>query len=1736
MKKLLFVFGTLLLALTGVHGQNACQIVITGSFDSECMYDFKTLPVYETPDIMVACQNSTVTYTAYADVGTATVSGYIWEVYGDVSHTASGNQVTVNWSNASWGMVVVTVTTTTGDTCTKSSYVGLIESPTVAAATVPAYTINSNGDKVIRVCDLGRVEFVDQSSANGSDLAGFFWESKQGGTSTTPNYVLEGVTADDLVVHRVYNNCGCYDEEIYYIEVLKGNPLELECYGTVCDGALVEYTVISPVCHDYIWHVEGGTLVHGQYSGRPVVQWDRPQGGYGVLSLDGVQCGDQICPAMMSVRVPVIQDSLAIEGSQSVCLGESVLYRLPLFGSTEYTWDISPSVPEQGLYEHGNEMRYTFTDTGTYHITVSYRCDFLDCGPYHTRDLTVTVRPQLDIVGNDRICTSNYCSLSTSPLESVTWQAYSLSTNQPVGNAVTGLTYSERFTSGRYLITASHPNYCGPATFVLNVLAPPPAPTVTEMDPNNRHTACRDGGIGLAGTPSQPNYLLVWAPACSTATPQLYTGDSVNISYGATVCDVEVYHYDVLMQCQSATPYVHTVSALAPEPTTLPSRVIVCPNSLVSFTGMVPDQRADGMLYEWKPENFKQNRCSVTGSHQGPDVNWIVNRTGTLPDSFYVILTRSWCNSMSVNDSVKIVVRNDLSSDNLVITGPDQLCEGSSAEYTFSGCDGSPTAHATCTFSESGTRYVTFYCNPYDYCDNRDYYSSESKAVTVLPKPVATIVYDDATGSLTVNATGSGPFTYVWSFQDITQSPHWVYVGNTVTVQVSNPGLYRCNVTDGNGCSTQVTYYHDPPLMPYNPMTLGYGSYDYCGHSIQVTSPYSTRNVSWTVTGGDYEIVTSGTHNSVATVTVADVGPYTVCAQTRAPVPGMPIEVYYEGCYTFTADFVRDFEFETKCDTIVILNHSKYLLGSSLVYMEVRDGANTVVGSFSFPVSQELNTFATPQNGTYTFYLTQYGNEVITPPCSVGSVTINLPANPSVSITTENTYDPNATCNQTPIQLTATLGYSGASIVSSSWNFGDGSSYKMDGNSVYHTFRAFDNYSVSVNVTDSRGCKVSSYTPLNILSYFDNLLSGNLYQGNISCPNMPLSGVNVYFSPDAPPPYNHYTWTTPSTGTGNAVWVNKPMDCLVSVVNDNFCHKQATRRALFLPCPTARIHADSYSCCEDDSLLLRGSLAPNQYISYMWNVICTNPPYNATFNTPDIVFIPPAAGSYSVELTVTDGIYGCSSTTHTTVQAVPKPAAPALYFPGDSCISGAPVTLSATAASYSGELHWSNGETGATADYYTPGNATAYYYDPAIGCASQVGAIRIHHQPDFDALLTGCYEKCQDFLSGYQLPVYCLTPDRIDWQWFLGNSLLASDYHAGMSLSLPLVRPDTYRLEVDYQNSGCHTTSPNLSITGKKECDCDSIRVEVLSVTPHVVDCIVQYDVTMTVCNDNANEDFCIDDVLVISDANNVTVKNVTYSSATVHANSCETVNLTLKATGLIPTSVLLQLTDKACMGCTKAFNLHLPMDTGCVEDLMDGYVNPNFNLCDEAAAYFDFEVWLNDGCELLGVWSEPAMILNYVWSPSTGILSGIYMLDMAELGRLAYEKKEVCLHALLCCNDVVCDNYLCMDAQDLLDMLDRSGGGGEHSAYRPRFKPVEVQDLRLMPNPTTGEVSVIGTPDEVTEVLVMDMHGRRMAMFEKSSRFDIGDLPSGSYIVRVKTRQNEKTAEKTSYLKLVKK
>ena len=1734
-----------------------CSVVITGDFDSECIYDFKDDITDEYPNLMIACKGSTVTYTAHADLGGNLPAGYIWEIYGDVTHTATGDHVTVEWGTDAWGYVVVSVVNGQGDTCTEWSRVRLIDNPTVGSATVPSCTMYPDGSRVIYVCPGETVEFMDRSTAGNSDIAGYLWDFKQTIQASTPGFMLENINVGGRVTHRVYNNCGCYDEEKYDIEILVGDELELDCYGTVCEDAIVTYTATSPVCNDYSWYVEGGTILDGQGTAHPTVQWDHPSDGYGVIGLDGVVCGGLTCPTLMSRRVPVVQDSLTIEGQTAVCEGEAVLFSLPLFGSTEYRWSISPTTGvDTSLKSSANEMRLAFRQAGTYTLSCSYRCDFLGCGPYAARPLTRTVKPPLTIEGQDRICVSNACSLAVTPAVSAAWTAYDMANGNAVAATGTGSTFSHTFShAGRYLVTASHPDYCNGASFMLDVRPTPPAPTAADLDPTNRHTACLYSGIALAGTPSEASYSLVWQPVCTTAAPQTYSGDSVTVFYMGEVCDVHVYNYDRVLQCMSSDYYVHQVDEFEPAPMHIPANITACPGTVITWgDAEVPDQNDEGMLYRWSLEDNKQYCASAQGSPLHSGVTLVINEIQT-PVTFTVNLERRYCGNIHADTVIPITVTN-IAGITPTISGPDTVCMHTAATYTGSGgntstyrwsVEGSHYSGGTMThsFDREGPVAVTLSSSPYTYCIVEGYRTHSSKTVHVNPQPLLQGLYlNRTTGDLCVEPPlSTTDYTFTWYYMQEYGMPQLILPCSTACYHPANnisaSGTYICVVTDKTtGCSASVNTFHvgGPQLFLCDTMHFT-SQYDYCARTLTLTAVEHPTMVYWMVPDGDILSI-SGQNDCEIAVRFNDVGIHTVEAYSG-------FSSCYEGVYAKTVDFMPVFDFIPQCNSILVENHSRYIRPAKTVYIQVTDENDVPVGTITMSASSSSALFTPtptpPAPTTYRFKLTGYGtNGSIPPPgCPLGTATIGTPQVPQgvspVDIITSNPANPsNRTCNNTPIKLTANINYPG-SIVSTFWTFGDGSSYHPASGSISHTFKAQGQtqYNVIVAVTDSYGCTSSITAPFAINSFPDVLLTGLLttIPGSNVCPNG--NPKDIYFTVNNPD--NQYEFwrhkdLTRRPSASNIYPTYRSDDYFVYVINNDYCQREASTNVTFLNAPTATIYADNFNCCEGDELTLYGQQGPSSStITYSWVITDINNNILQTSTEPNITFTAPqGTGTYTVTLTVTDQSSTCSSTATETVTVHAKPAAPTLAFSGSPCISEPPVQIAATG--YTGEVHWSNGGTGATADYYTHGMASAYYYDPAIGCASDTAKIRIDRQPDFNAMLTGCYEKCYAFFN-YNLPVWGLTDDsqEIAWVWKRdGNSVATGSgdyYHA--PLLLPLQGFGSYFLDVTYGGGNCSETSPALTIDNKEFCDCDSMEVS-YERTLSVDGCILIYDVEVTICNRHHDRVFCTDDLQLTLHDPNVSILNTDFAATTIDPDDCYTFSVTLKVLSLEPSVATFTLTDIDCLWCELTFSVDLLPETDCEETMKLDQLLVDGSLSSSAAAYFTFKCDVGSVDNVLAFWTEPPMVMDWLYN-GIGMVGGLGMVDMALLSQLVYENSEVCFHAIVCDDDQLCLLTVCIGAKALLGLIEDAGVTPRSKGDRkePEKAMNDKPSPTLKPNPTTGKVTVTGTTSDVVEVVVMDMNGRRLALFKDTATFSVQSNPSGSYIVRVKTRAGEVTYHK---------
>ena len=1712
-------------------GSRQYNVVINSDFESKCLLPNEGQYYFdELPQVLVACQDQTVTYTAYASTDGDDVVSWSWSVIGAASASYNDNVATVLWGTEEYGLLSVTITMASGHTFTHHQSVRIVERPVAVASSVPEY----DASHTIYVCNGMDVEFTDQSHTQSSDIAGYYWKGC-GNTSSTRSFLLSNVTTPCTVTHRVYNNCGCYDEEEFYIEVLPGAPLQLDCYGTACEGSTVTYHATSPACTQYFWSIEGGHLVSGQGTPDITVTWDSPLDGYGIISLDGPICGGSACAGGLSVRVPIIQNGVAINGQTTVCAGEAVLYSVPLYGSTHYEWSITPSTgailtPLNGA----NKVTCHFDSAGTYRISVKYKCDFLACGEFRSDTLTVVVKPRLEILGDKEVCLTNTISLATNDENSnlFTWKVYDLATDQLIHTSpapTAQLSSNVIQNAGRYRITAENSNYCNEATFVLTVKDPPPAPTLAEMSPDNPIVACPDFAIRLNASSTNPLYNFIWEPTCSSASPASVSGNEVSIKYGPEVCDVEVYHYDRELQCRSLGAYTHHVAQFVLEETHLPESITVCPGTRFEWgNDIVPQQ--DSVLYEWQVEDLFQRYITVEmGIHHGPN-KFVVNDIEpaiTDPISFQLYLSRRYCDDKKI-DTVQIVIY-PLQQPSLSFGPRDAVCQNSTVLLSATGCttcddanaigrytwyfsdSGQPATGQTVshTFDKPGNIRVRLTCNPYDVCNNSNYLPSVSGHIRVIPNPPAYSIGYDGTDVFIEPPLDPNDYDFYWT----PSAPN----SNRVTATLGAGEMYSCYVvtkTDPR-CTTEVRN----EVVLCEPLQWGPTSIDYCDRTVSFSVLNPSMPIVWEVISGPVgSPVVSGSYNEYLTLPVNSVGNIVVKASAEADEPCI------SSTMLFTVDFLPDFSLQKACSTIVIRNNSQCIDDSRVVKIKVTEaGGNT--NYLTFPISQSKVTYPTGSGGHFTFELYTYNGTPLVPPCLIGSVDIQNTSNLLVDVTSANTGHIHQTCNNTAIQLTASLP-SPHTITLSHWNFGDGSTcLDTSGNSVFHIFR-FDpddhsEYTVNVIVTDENKCE--SQDTLKITSYENKLKNPLLQiQGSI-VPICPGEIKTIEYLADGNIPHNAtYHWSTePFENHINTHETYYTDDYSVTVTNDNYCKTEAAINVPFKNKPSAIIIPKKYYYCAGEEVILYGQPDNDNHYTYDWAVYEDVSQTTDAYTTGTVRFTAPNHScTYTINMTITND-EGCSAQADpVTITVVGPPPAPSISIaPTPHCIDQGPVQLISNNPSQM--LHWSNGDYGNTAFIHYPGPALAYYYDLVSGCRSDSAVVNIPAAPDFDALLSGCYKVC-DSLSRSHLPVYGLLPlsQPYGWDWYYNNLPIHGGSFGSQPhpLMLPLSGFGSYHLTVNYFDD-CNSTSKSLVLQEDDKCKCDSIDISCVIKGNYVENCHLFYMIDVTVCNNShTTRTFNTLSPLFNLASGNITITNNTFTATSISPGNCFNFILELEVLSLDPMVASFMIEGSRC---NVDFGIDLTPDINCSQ-LASGSITPNSTITGANTRYCDFAINVPGATDVLAVWSNPQSVVNYTFTGSW--VNGLCAFGQGDLSG----SKTACVYVLACVDKELCIYYYCVSAEDLLaspksSPLERAGRDADGSP-----------DPTLKPNPTIGEVSVVGTTDKVLEILVMDMNGRTVATFTGTDHFNIANLSSAAYIVRIKTQHNN--TEKITYLKLIKK
>ena len=1686
----------LLCGVLPVLAQSGCNLYIESDFDSECLLteyirDYPYPNELDLGDCILACKGNTVTYTA---VGPNDAQ-YSWTVIGAASYYPSNQNRTmvVTWGNEQLGSISVNMVTANSNTCTAELCLVLIDPPQIASATVPAYYIDQQGRKVIEVCLNETVELMDLSIAGETPIVGYRWETPFGDASTPNHTIVANQTGKYTIEHYVQNECGCEDYEEITISVLKSEEIEISCYGTVCAGSEATYTLLRPNCNPYNWSVDGGSYISDPATPATIqVQWGNPPSGYGIISFDAAFC-DLHCPAFTSIKIPVITDGAAIAGPDVVCVGDLQQYELPVWGSTHYSWSVLQGNVTMTNTEEPNQVLVRFPQTGTYTLHADYGCDFIDCGPFSTSK-TIEVKDTMSVNSADHtLCKGATGTYTTWHGNSVTWRVYDQSGAQIYQTDAISLSFVFA-TAGNYRIVASGSNYCADAEYLVKVLDNPPALNST----NGPHEACPRTSILLSGTPTHPNFYLEWAPACTTATPSLAEGDEVTISYAIEICNVAVYQVDNENGCRSEA-YIHTVQPFTLAPSGFPPSLTKCAGE--TFVQSVPLQ--DNVLYEWtiSPAGV----ASIQGDHLSNSVSILVNHlVGNLPASASVTLKRTDCTGVPDVESFKLYTL-DAPAPSISYNTP--VCPGDNDYFSVNSPAGNPSQYTWHIDGNSiaGTSTSYMFTQPGPHPFTLDYQPFAVCPAIVVAGTVEVVVPPK------VVPYRNGHDLYVIAYPNASYS--WEEVSNPGNVLSSTnvcpyttPGAsYCCTVTFNNPPCFATGCYTTPTIPGNNCATMPASLSMLSCTSASVTAyPPGNGVATWSIRPSIAGNTLTPNGNTVLLDFIYP-GVYTVVAEAT-----VDNQCYYKETQV-VIECVPDFSLTYSCNNPVAFEDKTLCrIMGSIVSREIEvletGYTNSSFSGNTIPLSAFL--LGSTNHVTYTVTLSN-GLE-----CQVTKA-ITIDALPTIG----NLNVSPTMCRETPYLFSAMANGT------YKWVFGDGT--YIYGNNVYHAFT--NNATVTLYVTNSDGCTTSLATNVNIVNNPLNNISLSI-TGPIVCPGISKTiTANPYSS------YNTYYWEHSATGTqSNTYNTYQTGDYHVLVTDNVGCKKEAMTNVPFLNAPTAKITGKTEYCIGERVKLYGNTGANNQYT---WTI---TGPMNDIKYTPNITFVPTIPGTYSVSLTVTSVPDGCSDVATTTVIVHSQPAAPLISFNGDVCIHTPPVIVQSNSGQ---SLFWSNGFHGTSAEYYTPGFLSAHYLDPITGCPSAKGQLFIPPAPNYAAILTGCYEKCEDELPA-TLPVYGLYPyyvyeeavDSIRWNWYEGINPILSG--TNISPSLPVNNFTSYYLSTQYSN-GCIAQSPTLNISSKDACSCDSIRVTVRK-DCEKEGCRLVYHLAVTICNGSTTRTAYFNQLTCNPGSNILSVNTL---PVTVLPDGCQTIYVDLAFQNFASSYVAFTLYDPE-NDCEVSFSEYFDW-TDCVDDdckmLLDDMAFLKELSSPHQTSCFDVQLDFPSGItDLVALWSDPPQILSYTYTPYTSV-DALLMLSYGQLTQLAADHEYICLHAIVCIeDDYLCHAEICVPSATFLGLIpnmfrllpDSTTTDNDTTRSMQTGTVLPQPDKPyLAPNPARDEVVVMGiAPEEVAEITVLTMQGRQVATFSNDHRFNVSTLAKAGYIVRVAT-----TEGKVHYLKLVK-
>jgi gliding motility-associated-like protein len=816
--------------LWGAAGAGNVALTVTSNKGCDSIVNLP-VTIHPTPTPLITGSDSVCAFRSL-NYTTANNAGYTyqWNITGGAITAGNNtNAITILWGAAGAGTIALTVTNNKG--CDSIVNLPVMIHPT------PAPVIAGTDS----VCAFKPLNYTTVNSAGNS----YQW-NVSGGTITAGNNtntitILWGTAGAGNIALVVTSNKGCDSSASFAVTIHPTPAPVITGSDSVCAFKTYNYSTANAAGNTYQWNITGGTITAGNNTNAITVLWGAAGAGNIALTVTNNKGCDSI------VNRPVIihpTPAPVINGSDSVCAFKTVNYTTANSAGNTYQWNITGGIITAGNNTNAITILWGAAGAGNISLTVTNN---KGCDSTVSRSVIIHPTPAPIINGSDSVCafkTYNYTTANAAG-NTYLWNI--------TGGTITAVNNTNAITilwgaagAGNISLTVTNNKGCDSIVSRSVLIHPTPAPIINGPD-----SVCAFKSAGYS-TANIAGHTYQWNITGGTITAGNNT-DAITVSWGIAGPGNIALTVTNNKGCDSTINFPVTIS-----PTPVPSITgpdTICAQKVYQYIAPFDPQ----FTYQWTLSNavvFNQNGNSLF--IRGVDTGLV---------TLQLVIT----NSVTGCDSAisRQVYAKPITIP--VITGPDSVCEYSSASYStasyplhiylWSVNGGAFTSAQNGTgvsinWSSQGTGNVLLnLTNPFG-CD-----TTVIKPVEKIGTPVPAINGPDTVcefKTYTYTTPALTGHTYIW------QTTGGAIIGTatdtTVAVKWNNSGNGTISLTLANAfnCDSVITI---PITIEPTPVPDITGPDTVCALKVYTftSTLHPNHTYAWNVTGGD---TTLTQHNS----------------------------------------------------------------------------------------------------------------------------------------------------------------------------------------------------------------------------------------------------------------------------------------------------------------------------------------------------------------------------------------------------------------------------------------------------------------------------------------------------------------------------------------------------------------------------------------------------------------------------------------------------------------------------------------------------------------------------------------------------------------------------------------------------------------------------------------------------------------------------------------------------------